>query len=84
MTRHLTRTGSFLALAAAILLAPAGQALAAEGVIQINQARALAGGVTPGDEPGFPVTISQPGSYRLTGNLTTAASDTPAIPDLLT
>lgn len=24
----------------------------------------------PGDAPGFPVTISQPGSYRLSGNLT--------------
>ena len=35
----------------------------------INQARALVGGVTPGDTPGFPVTISQPGSYRLASNL---------------
>ncbi|MEO8603522.1 MAG: right-handed parallel beta-helix repeat-containing protein [bacterium] len=41
-----------------------------DGVIEINQARALAGGVTSGDTPGYPVTISQPGSYRLTGNLT--------------
>lgn len=45
-------------------------------VVQIDQSRALAGGVTPGDNPGFPVTISQPGSYRLTGNL--------SIPDLNT
>lgn len=44
-------------------------ALAVDGVIEINQARALAGGVTPGDAPGFPVTISEGGSYRLTGNL---------------
>src|SRR5262249_53071646 len=28
-----------------------------------------AGNVTPGDAPGFPVTISQPGSYRLSSNL---------------
>lgn len=39
------------------------------GVITIDQAKAEAGGVTPGDAPGFPVTISQPGSYRLMGNL---------------
>jgi parallel beta-helix repeat protein len=39
------------------------------GVVLINQNRALAGGVSPGDTPGFPVTISQPGSYRLSGNL---------------
>ena len=43
---------------------------ASDGVIEINQARALQGGVTEGDTPGFPVTISQSGSYRLTGNLT--------------
>ncbi|WP_306537511.1 hypothetical protein [Geobacter sp.] len=52
---------------------------AVDGVIEINQARALAGGVTPGDDPGFPVTISQPGSYRLTGNLTTGAANTHGI-----
>jgi len=40
-----------------------------DGVIEINQAAALAGGVTPGDTPGFPVTITSPGSYRLTSNL---------------
>jgi hypothetical protein len=44
-------------------------ALAVDGVIEINQARALAGSVTPGDSAGFPVLITQPGSYRLTGNL---------------
>ena len=42
------------------------------GVITIDQAKAEAGGITPGDAPGFPVTISQPGSYRLMGNLTVA------------
>lgn len=39
----------------------------------IDQSRALAGNVTPGDAPGFPITISQPGSYKLTGNLTVPA-----------
>jgi len=42
---------------------------ATDGVIEINNARALAGGVTPGDTPGYPVSINLPGSYRLTSNL---------------
>ncbi len=41
---------------------------AGDGVIEINQVRALAGGLSPADEPGFPVTVSA-GSYRLTTNL---------------
>jgi len=45
---------------------PAG---AVDGVIEINQAKAKAGAVTAGDTPGFPVTISAAGSYRLTGDL---------------
>ena len=47
---------------------------AVDGVIEINQARAMAGSVTPGDTPGFPVTITQRGSYRLTGDLTPGAT----------
>lgn len=68
-----------LAGAAAIVVALAAPAHAVDGVIEINQARALAGGVTAGDEPGFPVTISQPGSYRLTGSLTVPDANTTAI-----
>ena len=56
-------------VACAIALAPL-TALAVDGVVLIDQNKALAGGATPGDTPGFPVTISQPGSYRLSGNLT--------------
>jgi len=54
---------------------------AVDGVIEINQAKALAGGVTSGDAPGFPVTISAPGSYRLTSNLdlSSESPDTTAI-----
>jgi hypothetical protein len=48
--------------------------MASDGVIEINQARALAGGVTPSDTPGFPVTIDTPGSYRLTSDLDVAAN----------
>src|SRR5690349_335055 len=50
-----------------------------DGVISINQSRALAGGVTPGDGAGFPVTITQSGSYRLSGNLTIPDLNTGAI-----
>jgi hypothetical protein len=45
-------------------------AFAVDGVVLINQSSALAGNVTPGDTPGFPVVISQPGSYKLSSNLT--------------
>jgi hypothetical protein len=44
-------------------------ATATDGVVLIDQSRALAGNVTPGDAPGFPVTISEPGSYRLASDL---------------
>lgn len=53
-------------LAAILCVEPAG---AVDGVVEINQARAMAGGITSGDTAGFPVVISEPGSYRLTGNL---------------
>jgi len=47
---------------------------ASDGVIEINQAAALAGSVTAGDTPGFPVEIFTPGSFRLTGNLAVPAN----------
>ena len=59
----------------AVALGFAAQAHAVDGVIEINQARATKGGVTPEDAPGFPVTIStgtfsnEPMSFRLTGPL---------------
>ena len=46
-----------------------GSSSASSGAVLIDQARVEAGGVTPGDAPGFPLTLSQPGSYRLTSNL---------------
>ncbi len=39
----------------------------------------MAGSVTSGDDPGFPVTISQSGVYRLTGNLSVPDNNTTAI-----
>ncbi len=52
-----------------ISLASLASAVNDDGVVLINQDNALAGGVTPGDTPGFPVTISRKGTYQLTGNL---------------
>lgn len=46
----------------------------AQAQVTIDQGKALAGGVTPGDTAGFPVTISQPGSYKLMSNLTVPAN----------
>ncbi len=67
-------------LAAGTLMAlRSSRALAVDGVVEINQARALNGGVTPGDTPGFPVTISVAGSYRLTSNLTLPDANTDGI-----
>lgn len=60
------------AAAAAFALAPAAS-LAVDGVVLIDQNKALAGNVTAGDTPGYPVTINTPGSYRLSGNLTVPA-----------
>jgi hypothetical protein len=53
-------------LIAAALIASGSAAFAQAA---INQSTALAGNVTPGDTAGFPVTLSQTGSYKLTGNL---------------
>jgi hypothetical protein len=55
-------------LLAALTLAPAAPAFA-DGEIQITHAKALAGNVTPGDTPGYLVTLSKPGTYKLASNL---------------
>lgn len=47
-----------------------GALFAADGVVLIDQKAALAGGVSPDDTRGFPVTLSQPGLYKLIGNIT--------------
>jgi len=66
-----------LGFAVALLASPTTQAV--DGVILIDQNRALAGSVTPGDTGGFPVTITQPGSYRLSSNLIMPNANTTAI-----
>ena len=67
------------ALGLAALLTAAPVALAVDGQKLIDMAKVAAGGLTPGDTPGFPVTISQPGSYKLSGNLTVPNPNTTAI-----
>jgi len=57
---------SVLAMIAALIATPTQ---AAENEVTITQGSAIAGGVTPGDEPGFPITISEPGHYRLVSGL---------------
>jgi hypothetical protein len=56
-------------LAVPLALALADGARAVDGVIEIDASRAAAGGITPGDTAGYPVTIAASGSYRLTGDL---------------
>jgi hypothetical protein len=68
--------------AATSLLALAAPVWAGDGRIEINQVIALAGGVNGSlvaDPPGFPVTISQSGSYVLTGNLANPSLETDSI-----
>src|SRR5580704_7633428 len=67
------------ALCAFVLAAFPCSIYAVDGVILIDQNHALAGNITPGDAPGFPVTISQSGSYRLAGNLIVPDVNTSAI-----
>jgi hypothetical protein len=60
-------------LAASSVALAAFPAAAVDGEILINEAKVNAGGITPGDTAGFPVTISRPGRYKLSGNLAVPA-----------
>lgn len=68
---------AILSLLAALL--GAATANAGDGTIEINQARALAGGVTPSDTPGFPVTLARSGVYVLTGSLVVPGANVTAV-----
>jgi hypothetical protein len=59
-------------LAAGSLVLLSASASAADGVVLIDQATVTASG-------GFPYKITEPGSYRLNGNLVVKAADTTAI-----
>ena len=52
---------------------------AVDGVVLIDQNRAISGSVTPGDTPGFPVSINSPGIYKLASNLVVPNENTTAI-----
>jgi hypothetical protein len=79
MTKQIRTMGALFAGVVLMSAALPGTAFAVDGQIAITQARAMAGGVTPGDAAGFPVTLSQPGSYVLSGVLTVPNADTDAI-----
>ncbi|MEZ4292722.1 MAG: right-handed parallel beta-helix repeat-containing protein [Myxococcota bacterium] len=59
-------------LALSFALAIAGPAAASDGVLEISRTCAIQTGCFPGDAPGLPVTITMPGAYRLTSNLSQA------------
>jgi hypothetical protein len=40
---------------------------AADGEILLTHAKALAGNVTPGDAPGYPISLTSPGTYQFAG-----------------
>lgn len=52
---------------------------ASDGALEINATSAAAGSVTPGDASGFPVTLSIPGRYVLTGDLIVSSPGTHAV-----
>lgn len=69
---------SILCLALALL--PAAPAFTVDGVLEINQTCAEEGACFAGDsDKGFPVTITEPGSYRLTSNLIVPDENTDGI-----
>lgn len=71
--------GALVALAACAPWPMAGPLSAADGVgpsIAVDAARAQSGGITRGDAPGFPVTLSTPGHYRLVADLVVPANQT--------
>ena len=59
-------------LSTTFLLTVGAPAWASDGALEINQTCAVETGCFAGDSAGYPVTISAPGSYRLTSNLAIA------------
>jgi hypothetical protein len=67
------RNASIVVLATAL---GASMSPALANVVVVTQERALAGNIAPGDAPGFPVTLTKAGSYRLGSNLRVPAGET--------
>lgn len=61
------RVGTLIIFCAAQSITPAA-GIADE--ILITQTKALQGGITPGDSPGFPITLTQPGTYKFGSDIT--------------
>ncbi|TDR47696.1 hypothetical protein DFR29_102356 [Tahibacter aquaticus] len=59
------------------LIAAGFAATAAQAQVTIDSSAVLAGGITPGDAPGYPATLSVAGAYKLTGNLMGPLSEQP-------
>ena len=72
----LRRAGTFAAGLAVVCMGLSDTTNAVDGAIIITQGLALVGSITPGDAPGFPISITQPGLYRLAGNLTLPDANT--------
>ena len=62
-----------------LFLALATPAIASDGVLEINQTCVVQTGCFAGDTAGFPVTITTPGSDRLTSDLTVPDENTVGI-----
>lgn len=67
------------ACACALALACSATARASDGVLEINHGCAAGPGCFPGDSAGYPVTITDRGSYRLTSDLSSAGSLAPVV-----
>ncbi len=70
----MTRKPLTPALMILTLLAAAAAAGTAQAQATIDHNKALAGNITPGDVPGYPITLSRPGHYKLMGNLSAPAN----------
>ncbi len=66
-------------LVSSIAIVFTAPAAAVDGVLEINQTCAVGTGCFAGDSAGFPVLITEPGSYRLTSNLEVPNANTTAI-----
>jgi parallel beta-helix repeat protein len=62
-----------------LLLLFSAPALAVDGVLEINQTCAVQTGCFAGDTAGLPITITSPGSYRLTSNIIVPDENTDGI-----
>ena len=73
------RFGPICGILATLVLLSTSISMATDGVIEISQTCAVGPGCFSGDSPGFPVTISVAGSYRLTSSLVVPDDDTDGI-----